>query len=146
MRKSYLLLFLLFSLSSFAQKKFQRIYNAINNGGVGAMPTSDGGYILSGVTDQGSFPPWNPIGYIAKTDSLLNTIWVKEYAKQNLSYTPGVLMENSDGGFFVAQHFYNGAAWDHACLIKINSNGDTIWAKRGGIAPTAMYKNKDGGY
>jgi hypothetical protein len=110
---------------------------------------SDGGFIIIGFSYTDS--TYYDIS-IMKTNAAGDTLWVKKY--KDLGWTgPEAVSETSDGGYIVAGgKGYSADANDpHDLLImKINSLGDTIWAKRYGgnndEFVNNMVRTNDGGF
>ncbi|MBI4932109.1 MAG: T9SS type A sorting domain-containing protein [Bacteroidetes bacterium] len=140
-------LFLSFYLHAYSQQiKFQKTFGTSAYDGVGGPPTPDGGYIMSGGI---MVPPIIIQNFIMKTDFIGDSLWTKTYESPNpnLKSNLGVFL-SKDGGYFIPVGFFIGGNIgqpDHYCLIKTDSNGDTVWAKR--VVPgNVMYENADGTY
>ncbi len=84
--------------------------------------TSDGGYILAGVTT--SFGAgWDDI-FLINTDANGNVQWAKTYVGTDWDEALSV-QQTSDGGYIVAGYTRSfGAGWDDIFLIKTDANGD----------------------
>ncbi|PJA28006.1 MAG: hypothetical protein CO189_05465 [candidate division Zixibacteria bacterium CG_4_9_14_3_um_filter_46_8] len=84
--------------------------------------TSDGGFIVAGVTDNN-----NADFYVVKTDSVGDTLWTRTYGGAGIDVARSINQTN-DGGYLIGGYTtsYGGGAND-VYLIKLNSNGDTIW-------------------
>lgn len=112
--------------------------------------TSDGGYILTGSTDN-TFGFGGSDFYLIKTDSNGNHIWSKAYGNSGFEEGKAV-QQTSDGGYILAGTSENtlGPLGPNMCLIKTNSVGDTLWSKLyGGQMIDECYDVKqtsDGGY
>jgi len=91
----------------------------------GLQLTSDGNYILSGETEiYGSRDAW-----IIKVDTNGNVIWETTYGTTNGWDGLWPIIETSDGGYLAGGWFYNLTQDSKdALLIKVNENGDIIWA------------------
>jgi len=117
--------------------------------GYSVQQTSDGGYILAGVT--GSFGVAGSYDfYVIKMDSNGVNIWTKTYGKSGAESARSV-QQTSDGGYIVAgmtTSFGAGAA--DVYLIKTDVQGDTVWTKTyGGTNNDEGYsvqQTMDGGY
>ena len=110
-----------------------------------AQPTSDGGYIATGIWGTNGFG-WGSL-MLLKVDSDGNEIWRKRYSSGN--YNEGYSVKQTlDGGYVVVGSTANfdGNLW----LLKTDSLGDTIWTKNyGGIGEDFgldVQLTKDGGY
>jgi len=110
--------------------------------------TSDGGYIVAGWTY--SFGAgWSDI-LLIKTDVNGNIIWAKTYGGTNSEWAYSV-QQTSDGGYVVAGVTWSfGAGLYDIFLIKIDANGNVIWAKTyGGTGydgTSSVQQTSDGGY
>ncbi len=108
--------------------------------------TSDSGYILAGFT--GYIPNYDV--YLVKTDKLGNLLWSKTYGGPHDDVAWAV-QQIDDTGYVVAGWTESfGAGERDVYLLKLNTGGDTIWAKTyGGVhedAGMSIQKTSDGGY
>ena len=94
--------------------------------------TSDGGYIVGGWTQ--SYGNGQADFYLIKTNSLGIVSWSKTYGGSNSDSGISV-KQTSDGGYiFTGTTRSYGAGMGDVWLLKIKSNGDTLWTKTfGGI-------------
>jgi hypothetical protein len=104
--------------------------------------TSDGGYIVAGVTLSNFF--------LIKTDAYGNVIWAKTYGGTGDEWAYSV-QQTSDGGYIVAGETTSfGAGYSDIFLVKTDANGNIIWAKTyGGTGSDVAYsvqQTSDGGY
>ena len=105
--------------------------------------TSDGGYILGGVSFSGisgdkTQPTWGVFDYwIVKTDSLGNKQWDRDFGGTNYDYLAS-LYQTSDGGYILGGFSSSGisgdktqSSWgsDDYWIIKIDSLGNKQWDK-----------------
>ena len=146
MKKIILFVFILFTLPVYSQIKFQRTYGTSAYDGAGGYPTPDGGYIMSGGIMA---PPIIIQNFIMKADSLGKSIWTKTYESADTSLKSNLgAIPSKDGGYLISNYLFIGGNIGqpaHACLIKTDSNGDTIWVKRVDTG-TNIYENTDGTY
>lgn len=86
--------------------------------------TSDGGYIIAGSSSFQS--------YLIKTDENGNIVWAKTYSGEYF-YQSACVEQTSDGGYIMAGRNYNFGDeltyFSHACLIKTDAEGDTLWTR-----------------
>jgi hypothetical protein len=110
--------------------------------------TSDGGYIMAGVTDPAGSDSGNV--YVIKTDSMGNVTWPHTFGGSY--YDAGTCVrQTSDGGYIVA-----GATGTsiidlaNALLLKLNSSGAQSWSHNyGGLGAdlaASVEQTSDGGY
>lgn len=105
-------------------------------GGNWVQQVSDGGYLITGITNQkGTRPPvWWEVGdlWLVKTDANGDTLWTKTYGISDSGYynVGNSVQQTSDGGYVIIGKTgldYNGDSdiW----LLKTNADGDTIWTQ-----------------
>jgi len=112
--------------------------------------TSDSGFIISAITKSsgaGNYDVW-----LIKTDSEGDTTWSKTYGGPDTDYANDVKQTN-DNGFIIAgatRSFGHVNFYNDAWLIKVNSNGDTMWTKTFGSELhdgfSSVQQTLDGGY
>ncbi len=110
--------------------------------------TSDGGYILAGITNSYAFIGTRDSAFLIKTDANGNIIWAKTYHLLYRTWGYSV-QQTSDGGYIMSGYTHDSIAY--AFLIKTDANGNVIWAKTyGGIFNIMDVSNvsqtSDGGY
>ena len=83
--------------------------------------TSDGGYVIAGVTSVVGFYDV----YLIKTDSLGDSLWTRTFCGTgNPTYNSCSVQETGDGGIIVTGRTDSfGAGWDDVYLIKTDSLG-----------------------
>lgn len=108
--------------------------------------TSDGGYLLGGMTIEGSAPDFR----VVKTDGNGDSLWSRRYGGTGSDVCYAVC-EASDGNYLLAgmtQSF--GAGHCDFWLVKISDNGDSLWSHTyGGPYNDHSYcvqQTSDGGY
>jgi len=108
--------------------------------------TSDGGFIILGWRNTGS--SYNI--YALKIDTLGNIIWSKNFVHSISSYTGKRIIQTSDGGYMIGGTYQVGSGDQDIFLLKLNSNGDSIWTKTYGDAGFDvlydMKKTNDNGF
>ncbi|MEA3505680.1 MAG: T9SS type A sorting domain-containing protein [Bacteroidota bacterium] len=87
--------------------------------------TFDGGYIITGCKDPGSYSIWDV--FLIKTDSQGNTMWTKTYGGDSYDVAHCV-NQTSDGGYILTGYTYSyGAGSSDMWLIKTDENGNMEW-------------------
>src|ERR1035437_2070745 len=85
--------------------------------------TSDGGYILAGMTGMALYPDV----YVIKTNASGDTTWSKSYGMpaDDRGYS---IRQTFDGGYIIGGNYGTGMA-DHVYLIKTDVTGGIVWCK-----------------
>lgn len=113
-------------------------YDDVSSGGYiefgsAVEQTSDGGYIMAGQAEN-SFCAGGSDMYLTKTDSSGMIQWNKLYGglDQDFAYS---VKQTTDGGYIMAGYTLSfGTGNEDVCLVKTDSNGDTLWCKTFGGA------------
>ena len=113
--------------------------------------TVDGGYIMMGCTSINNIGTRDAL--LFKLDSVGDTTWVRSYGGEYDDDFSG-LLELKDGGYLLSlmsESYSTGVGgYPDACLIRINSLGDTLWTRHygGGLADKlgSPVPTMDGGY
>ncbi|MBM3331189.1 hypothetical protein FJY68_04965 [candidate division WOR-3 bacterium] len=113
-----------------------------------ALPTPDQGFAIGGSTS--TFGSGGSDIYAVKADSLGNPIWTKTYGGANRDDGAQVIL-TSDGGYIMAASTQSrGAGQSDAWLLRLDSNGDTLWTRTyGGADYDEVYgvdTTADGGF
>jgi len=116
--------------------------------GQSVKQTSDGGYIIAGVT--GSFGAGGYDVWLLKTDSAGDTLWTDTFGGSNDDYGYSV-QQTSDGGYVIAGRTESfGAGGYDVYLLKTDSSGDSLWTRTYGGSENdngySVQETSDGGY
>ncbi|MBI4654591.1 MAG: hypothetical protein HY752_06310 [Nitrospirae bacterium] len=109
--------------------------------------TSDGGYIVAGLTDSFGI---TADAWVLKLDSRGNITWQKTYDRNSYD-SANSIQQTSDGGYIVAGYTSFGADYDaDVWVLKLDSSGNVTWQKTyGGADPdyaNSIRQTSDGGY
>ncbi len=113
----------LFSQTVISEKWYGGGYNDV---GYGAVQLEDGGFLITGIYQESYY---NDI-YLIRTDALGNTLWTKTYGGS--SWDNGLeIISTLDNNYLICGRTFSGSSTNSgdACLIKIDSLGNTIWEK-----------------
>lgn len=109
--------------------------------------TSDGGYIITGETENVSNGDLDVL--LLKVDSNGLLEWQKIYGS-NLYDSGRSVQQTNDSGYIIAGHSGSLTTGDDGFIIKTDSEGDTIWTRKfGGPAIERLYsvaQTTDDGY
>jgi len=141
--------FAIYKLNSIGNKVWFKHYGGSNmDQGWSIQQTSDGGYIVAGITE--SYTYGNEDFAVYKLDSSGNKTWFKHYGGANYDWGKSI-QQTSDGGYIVAgntQSFTHGNT--DIGIYKLNSNGNKTWFKHyGGTShdySNSTQQTTDGGY
>ena len=126
------------------EKTFSRVSS---DDGRSARQTTDGGYIVAGVT--WSFGDNTGIIYLIKTDALGNLIWQKVLGKTSSDEGP-FIQQTSDDGYILAGQTQSSPTGDSdAYLTRIDVLGNLVWQKMYGTGIEGAYsvqQTSDGCY
>jgi hypothetical protein len=128
---------------------FERSYGGDGDDwGYSVQQSSDGGYIIAGITD--SFSAGNHDVYLIKTDAGGHMTWQKTFG--GVSTDSGFSMQQTtDEGYIIAGYTKSyGAGGNDVYLIKTDVNGNLTWEKTFGGAGNdlgySVEQTADGGY
>ncbi len=110
--------------------------------------TSDGGFILTGMTDTSGTGDWDVC--LVKTDINGEAEWVRLFGADNCDNGMSVC-QTDDGGYIVLSDTYSyGAGSSDFWLIKTDGNGISLWTKTFGGSDCershSVRQTADGGY
>lgn len=115
--------------------------------GYSVQQTSDGGYIVAGLTDAGDFGGYDV--YLMKADANGDFLWSRTYGGADWDFGYSV-EETSDNGFIIGGTTFSFGKGEQMYLIKTDADGDTAWTKTFGGAGQENAKRAtqttDGGY
>lgn len=97
-----------------------------NDQGKEIIPTSDGNYMITGVTN--SAPNTNYQAYLLKIDPSGNILWNRYYGGINYEIGNSV-KQTADGGYIMLGITYSYGMNGDAYLVRTNPTGDTLWTK-----------------
>ncbi len=135
---------------TFWTKRFGSPY-PIRDGGYAVLPTSDGGYLITGYAQEIGGQQSGRI-FAIRTDSNGDTIWTRIYNYEGWGCD---IKQTPDGNFIIAGRAYYSFDPQYAgLLIKINPGGNIIWSKWYPVGETGTFLPKginlaltqDGGY
>jgi len=114
--------------------------------GYSVQQTSDGGYIVAGV----SYSSENmDDAYLIKTDGTGNSQWTKTYGGPSTDYGRSVQQTN-DGGYIITGQKHSSGNYYDVYLIKTDESGSTAWSKTYGGSDGdwgwSVQQTNDGGY
>jgi len=141
--------FAIYKLDSSGNKVWFKHYGGSESDyGYPIQQTSDGGYIVAGVTE--SFTYGSEDFAIYKLDSSGNKVWFKHYGSTNNDGAQSI-QQTSDGGYIVAGYTQSDTygGYDFG-IYKLNSSGNKVWFKHyGGLngdVALSIQQTTDGGY
>ena len=126
---------------------WEKIYPADSESARSIQQTSDGGYVMIGITSD--FGAGGSDILVLKLDSIGDIIWQKTYGdSQNQgAYS---IQQTSDGGYIVAGTTETVGSRDNILVFKLGSNGEITWQKTYGRQGTdtchSIQQTSDGGY
>ncbi|RUT29895.1 hypothetical protein EJP77_13865 [Paenibacillus zeisoli] len=94
-----------------------------------AVPTKDGGYIVSGSTKNYDGKP-HSVAYLMRLTAEGSVVWEKEYSDGYSNQYGESVVESEDGGFVVTG--YSATSWGEApaYVLKTDAQGNKLWFKK----------------
>lgn len=145
----FLLIYALIFYTSPAQIMFQRHYGgAGDDSGNAVIQTSDGGYLVVGVTN--SWGAGSMDIYLIKTNEYGDTTWTKHYGGYNWD-SPVRVLEGTDSFYYLSGNTSSqGSGATDIFLMKVSQVGDSIWLKTyggsGDESGNDLIECQDGGF
>ncbi len=113
--------------------------------------TSDGGYIITGMSDCNYVSDWGKM-WLIKTDASGSLVWEKKFQATDNQVSVGLknygnsVQQTSDGGYIIA-----GIMNYEGCLLKTDANGNETWRKTPFLNDISFFcyaatQTTDGGY
>ncbi len=111
-----------------AQITFEEVFESLyDQDGMDVVPTSDGGYMVVGMTTNDIFNDTDVL--IFRTNSTGAVQWTKTYGGASPDFANCVL-KASDGNYFALGYSQSHGGGDYDMyLLKFNSSGDTLWTR-----------------
>ncbi len=126
----------------------RRYGGAIDDWGNSVQQTTDGGYVITGLTNyvNGAYADV----YLIKTDSLGDTLWTRTFGGTGDDQGFSV-RQTADGGYVVAGSTTSfGGGGLNVWLLKFDTNGDTVWTRTycgaGRAYGSSVQQTADSGY
>lgn len=115
--------------------------------GYSVQQTTDGGFIVAGLTDAGGFGGYDV--YLMKADMNGDSVWSKTYGGADWDF--GYYVEQTtDNGYIIGGTTFSFGKAEQIYLIKTDVNGDTLWTKTHGgsglESAKCVKQTPDGGY
>ncbi len=164
--KLILLIILLFNNEAMSQHRFMKFYDnkfhdKIADQALDIIQLQDSSYLFPVVSNdifrEDTLGYWKTYFMICRVNKEGDTIFQKVYKKPKHTLRLINIVKMSSGDFllvgdeFDLVKYHNDTIGSKILLVKINSNGDTLWSKRLDIGDGDEYANKlintnDGGY
>jgi len=132
-------------LDANGNSQWQREYaTGIGPHALSILQTTDGGYLATGLYEQGS----NYHAWLLRLDASGNPVWQRRYG-DSLYEIATAAFETSTGGFVVTGAVYEPSQSIDFWVFETNAGGDVLWQRRyGGTEPEfsrAVTPTQDGG-
>jgi len=129
MKRIVFFIIIIFPLRVFSQSTFEHeIGGKLPDYGISAIETSENGFLILG--ESNSSTNGSQDIYIQRTDNKGLPIWSKNYGGKYDDYAGGLLRLKENGYIIVGTtENYGTSETPNVYVLRINENGDTIWAK-----------------
>ncbi|MBW8051179.1 MAG: T9SS type B sorting domain-containing protein [Cytophagales bacterium] len=122
---------------------------AVYDAGSSVIQTTDGSYIITGVTE--SFGAGGADLYFIKADANGNTMWAKTFGGSAADHGNSIQQTNDNGYIIAGKTESFGAGGADVYLIRTNADGDTLWTRSFGGSTGdeegyEVHQTGDGGY
>ncbi|MNH82994.1 Bacterial Ig-like domain (group 2) [compost metagenome] len=94
-----------------------------------AVPTKDGGYIVSGATKNYDGKPHNVV-YLIRLNADGSVVWEKEYGDGYTNQYGESVAQSEDGGFVVTGYSVTSSGEAPAYVLKTDAQGNQLWYKK----------------
>ena len=119
---------LLMPFTAPAQQAWERAFGGTGNDlGRSVCPAFDGGYVVGGLTY--SFGAGDADAYFVKVDSAGDTAWTRTYGGTRFDNCYHLAATSDSGCIATGSTKSFGAGQNDVYLLKVNSSGDTAWAR-----------------
>jgi len=116
--------------------------------GGSVVPTTDGGYIITGVADSLGAGDYDV--YLIKTDADGDTLWTRTYGGDTCDWGMSVRQTDDSGYIITGSTWSYGAGLYDLYLVRLSVSGDTLWTRTyggaGGDEGYSVQQTSDGGF
>jgi hypothetical protein len=129
---------MLMKTDSLGNEEWSRFYGGTGSEGTEDMVIcQDGGFAVAGGTSSFGVDVFD--AYLVRTDSLGDTLWTRTYGSTG-DEAAFAITSQADGGFILAGYTdsfgMGGPLGTDAYILRIDSEGDTVWTRTYGYAET----------
>ena len=128
MKRILFILLLTIPFIGFGQGWEKTFGGTILDGGYSVQQTTDGGYIITGMTKSYSLNGGRDV-YLIKTNSTGDTLWTNTFGGSDNEEGNSVKQTNDGGYIICGQTESFGLGYNDAYLIKTDSQGNEIWSQ-----------------